>query len=67
MSVKTLREDLCRHQAGADGVADPARFLPLDVRVKVADLINLLDFHRPVGPDGKHGQRHTTTCGCEDK
>lgn len=23
--------------------------------------------HRPVGSDGKHGGRHTETCGCEDK
>ena len=22
---------------------------------------------RPLGPDGKHGTRHTSECGCEDK
>jgi len=30
-------------------------------------LIDQLDKHRPLGPDGKHGDRHTPTCGCEDK
>lgn len=29
-------------------------------------LINACDDHRPLGPDGKHGNRHTPTCGCED-
>lgn len=28
-------------------------------------LINECDRHRPIGPDGKHGERHTPTCGCE--
>lgn len=23
--------------------------------------------HRPLGVDGKHGDMHTSTCGCEDK
>jgi len=36
-----------------------------------ADRINALiaeiDHHRPLGPDGKHGDLHTRTCGCEDK
>lgn len=32
----------------------------------LAALIRECDRHRPLGPDGKHGQRHTPTCGCED-
>jgi predicted unusual protein kinase regulating ubiquinone biosynthesis (AarF/ABC1/UbiB family) len=24
------------------------------------------DAHRPLGPDGKHGDRHTKTCGCDE-
>jgi hypothetical protein len=30
-------------------------------------LIDECDRHRPVGHDGKHGDLHTPTCGCEDK
>lgn len=29
-------------------------------------LIRECDRHRPLGPDGKHGDRHTPTCGCDD-
>ena len=29
-------------------------------------LIDACDAHRPLGPDGKHGDLHTETCGCED-
>ena len=28
-------------------------------------LINECDRHWPLGPDGKHGGRHTMTCGCD--
>jgi hypothetical protein len=32
------------------------------------DLINQLDVHRPIGPNGKHGNyRCTTTCGCAER
>ena len=30
-------------------------------------LVEILDLHRPIGPDGKHGDLHTPTCGCEDQ
>lgn len=58
MSLKALREDLCRRQ-----ITD----LPPDVKQAVSNLISRIDTHRPLGPDGKHGRRHTDTCGCEDK
>lgn len=32
----------------------------------LADKIEQLDKMRPLGPDGKHGDRHTAECGCED-
>ena len=32
----------------------------------VADLIRLCDRLRPLGSDGKHGDRHTPYCGCDD-
>lgn len=34
---------------------------------RFSDLIRQIDKHRPLGPDGKHGDRHTKHCGCEDK
>ena len=52
-----LREDLRRHQA---------EDLPYDVQSIVAVLIRWIDHHRPLGPDGTHGDLHTPTCGCED-
>ena len=30
------------------------------------EVIDLIDQIRPLGPDGKHGDRHTPYCGCED-
>lgn len=54
---KMLRERLCQQQT----------FAPDDItRDEIGGLIALLDLHRPIGPDGKHGKRHTPTCGCED-
>jgi hypothetical protein len=63
-SSKMLRETLCSAQA-----AIGAR--PFDEHRKRADLdrlqrlINECDRHRPLGVDGKHGDRHTPTCGCD--
>lgn len=59
MTLKTLREDLCRYQVQDD--------LPGDVGQMVKALIFMIDWHRPLGPDGTHGDLHTETCGCEDK
>lgn len=57
-SIKTLREKLCAAQVGSDW--------PPDVKMLVTTLIDRIDLHRPIGPDGKHGSMHTRTCGCED-
>lgn len=35
-------------------------------REVLSALIQECDRHRPLGPDGKHGNRHTATCGCDD-
>ena len=51
MSLKTLREALCREQVATDW--------PDDVRADVADLVRLIDQHRPLGTDGMHGDQHT--------
>jgi hypothetical protein len=56
-SPKALREKLCTQQT----FAPDAR-----TRNAIQSLIDVLDVHRPIGSDGKHGSRHTPTCGCED-
>ena len=33
---------------------------------RVQKMIDQIDIHRPVGPNGKHGNLHTATCGCEN-
>lgn len=33
----------------------------------LGDLLADVARQRPTGNDGKHGERHTPTCGCEDK
>jgi hypothetical protein len=63
---KMLRETLCVAQTeiGASPWAE------LDLKqehiARLQRLIDACDTHRPLGPDGKHGDRHTPTCGCED-
>lgn len=59
---KWLRECLCAQQTSS-----PDEF----TREEIGRLIRLLDLHRPVGSDGKHGATgghgdlHTPTCGCD--
>ena len=52
---KMLRERLCQQQTWA-----PDDF----TRNEIGRLIAVLDLHRPLGDDGKHGDLHTPTCGC---
>jgi len=58
MSIKMLREDLCRHQR---------RDLPSPLASAVDVLIAMCDLHRPLGVDGIHDERHTPSCGCDVK
>jgi hypothetical protein len=68
-NLKATREALCVAQSALTEWARLGR----DVnRVphwvdRVQALIDQIDVHRPLGSDGKHGNRHTPTCGCEDK
>ena len=65
-SPKMLREKLCLAQYAVNNYAT----LAISERKRASDalqeLINECDRHRPLGSDGKHGNRHTPTCGCED-
>ena len=58
MSVKMLRENLCRQQVGQNW--------PSQIASAVDVLIDMCDKHRPLGVDGRHGDLHTATCGCVD-
>lgn len=58
---KMLREKLCAQQTHI-----PAGELEKVTRAYIGELIRILDLHRPLGPDGKHGDRHTDTCGCHE-
>lgn len=67
-SVKMLREQLCLAQFAVandpdwKGVHSQER-----VSATLGNIINVLDHHRPLGSDGKHGNLHTATCGCDDE
>lgn len=56
--LKMLRELLCRVQTNLT-YPNHYNFELLHV------LCNEIDKHRPLGTDGKHGNLHTDTCGCE--
>jgi hypothetical protein len=65
---KMVREALCAAQSA---LAERARG-GMDVDQvphwigHLGALINQIDEHRPVGSNGKHGEKHTSTCGCDD-
>lgn len=64
--VKGLRETLCVAQTAVGALP----LHPDGVRshtARLQALINECDRHRPLGPDGTHGDLHTPTCGCEDR
>lgn len=60
-TLKMLRETLCLAQQYLDSspVIDETH------GERIQRIINEIDRQRPLGPDGKHGNRHTETCGCE--
>jgi len=63
-SFKMLRETFCQAQQLVLASSDPrAR----EHSLRLQRLIDECDRHRPLGPDGKHDDRHTPTCGCMDK
>jgi hypothetical protein len=70
-SPKMLRESLCVAQAGVaelmrGGMRSAGGSMESHMD-RLTRMIDECDRHRPVGPDGKHDDRHTETCGCEDK
>jgi hypothetical protein len=63
-SLKMVREALCLAETWLQGVHDTGQ--AEEARGTLQRLIADIDRQRPLGPDGKHGDRHTPTCGCED-
>jgi len=64
-SPKMLRETLCVAQSRIGNCdLDPGR--KAEHIARLGRLIAECDRHRPLGPDGKHGERHTPNCGCDD-
>lgn len=61
--LKMARETLCTAQHAV------ATMYPTEDShiTRLQRMIDQIDVQRPLGPDGKHGNRHTPTCGCEDK
>lgn len=65
-SVKMLQETFCLVSAiiGNSTLSDGEKHQHLG---RLQRLINDCQRQRPTGFDGKHGNLHTDTCGCEDK
>jgi hypothetical protein len=61
-SVKGLREDLCLVQSAL--VYYPSGDQSSRIQ-RMQKILDQLDIMRPIGSDGKHGNRHTVNCGCE--
>lgn len=62
---KMLRETLCVAQH-VIGRSMPDADRKHEHIARISRLITECDRHRPLGPNGKHGDRHTPTCGCDD-
>lgn len=65
--LKMLRETLCQAQSALHHYPYPTTGSIEGHTRRIGVLIEQIDQHRPLGPDCKHGNRHTPTCGCEDK
>lgn len=65
-NLKQLRESLCVAQSGIRHAKESNQTNYYQHHVQtIGDLINQIDELRPLGPDGKHGNRHTDHCGCD--
>jgi hypothetical protein len=63
---KQLREVLCSLQIAVTWAIDFGIVAPHMCIRRIGCIIDACDAHRPLGPDGKHGDRHTKTCGCDE-
>ncbi|EHK86398.1 hypothetical protein [Rhodococcus pyridinivorans] len=65
-SLKVVREALCVAQTAIGIFWTQPNIRPRHIET-LQNLIDDIDRQRPIGTDGKHGNLHTPTCGCEDK
>lgn len=65
-TLKMIRETLCVAQAAVSG-SHYAGLRSAEHVARIQRLIDGIDRQRPLGPDGKHGRRHTGACGCDDR
>ena len=67
-SLKSVREALCTAQS-AMHYLDRINSAQISRHyyAVISHLLEDIDRQRPLGSDGKHGNLHTETCGCEDK
>lgn len=64
---KMLRETLCTAQALMSNMWNDAYADRWQIHIdQLQRLIDECDRKRPLGPDGKHDERHTDECGCDD-
>lgn len=61
-NLKVAREALCAAMNGLPNYSS----LYTAQRVALSQMIQEIDVLRPIGPDGKHSDRHTLYCGCDD-
>lgn len=68
-TLKALRETLCRAESATIFLRDERGEIEPDADdlARISRIIAEIDRQRPLGPDGKHGDLHTPTCGCEDR
>lgn len=62
--LKSVRETLCLAQSALAHWPYDEEAKPYHME-RLSRLIADIDIQRPLGPDGKHGNRHTATCGCD--
>lgn len=60
-SLKMAREALCLAEGAILNIHGRSPRVEI-----IASMIADIDRQRPIGQDGKHGNRHTKTCGCDD-
>jgi hypothetical protein len=61
-SLKMLRETLCVAQTR---IGNSTELRAGEHLGRLGRLLDDIDRQRPLGADGKHGNLHTRTCGCE--
>ena len=66
-NLKALRESLCVAQSAIGQAYGQRQSEYTTSKIKtIQKVLDQIDILRPLGPDGKHGNRHTEYCGCED-